>query len=1114
MPNWIEAIRGCGLTFVGKHMFGESYELYETLHSWQGIKLGKYLIIPAPLELFDAISESADSFRRFEDEVISPYYFRLKGDWSWNLYIVFVVPDMTCITADRLTLIQRGKRFGKKSVISFDQLADKLPMAKIPDSLGGSAAGNPLQDWQQQLASEGLLFCLEDFRSQPVKSYVEMGARSGHAPIEPAAASTPVVRPVGPLAALDFGNAFRPHVLANVPPLQFTQVNLLAGPNGMGKTSVLESIELAFTGSIQRNLLADRHAEESWNGRVFFQADGEAPFLGTPQQEEKRQRETAYYRHKVSPRAHSQLNSAFHQYNYFSSEAVHQFCFGSAGKVDYRAAFARVIFGEQLERYEQCWRQHVEEFRKLGRKLNEDCQELAADLQSKFSEGVQDSELLKGRAHAQLQQVSKWMRQSMFSYPVPEEGSSLTEIEQWLHHMKPLLHELDIASEPFARQEPPDISTIQQLNEQEQAGKASLSGLQAQFAELKRQLEKLPSSSEWEETVRLRWNEFSRLRGEQDAFLRLSERLKELSYLIDQRDSRLARERIEERILSLESALSLLSDVDNLYGHLTAHPLTDTDITGLRARLRALETSRALTQEALNQASEQAEKLKEQTGRLQKLLAELKATARLALQLQPNPSHCPLCGHDHETTQVLTQAIDSSLQANDNELTERLTEIEQDKIKLEAIDSEYRRLRHALKLLEQLAEAREYLLDRRDIEEASALDSGSGLQAVQHVLIRIRERIDSHTRSLIDMRRQAQALDERGITISSIRELKELLGDALLAPYLPLEDSELTGALQLSALFKQGLDDLLEKVEMARLDYAAVQDRARQTEVQRQALTDQIESLSTQEQQLKLRLHRIGECRRACSRLEELNVRLPDHQSWNEWRLTFQKLMLAAEELEQALEPLVLVERKAQEVAELMNRLEVANVKKERCDRAVRVLSELRSLTDYGDDFVRSNFEAISRLFVALHAPNEFEGLEWTADNRIEAKRRGSGAPCALYQMSTGQRTSVLLAIFFIMHLVMESAPQFLLLDEPVANLDELNVLGLLDFLRQLTITRGTQLFFTTANPQIATLFRRKFSFLEDRFRVFHLRRDVEGPVSVHIQHFKPYQEKPVALTH
>ncbi|MFD0715696.1 hypothetical protein [Paenibacillus sp. GCM10027626] len=1112
MRDWIEAIRGCGLTLIEKHAFDETLVLYETSHRWRDIVLGHYLLIPASLELIADITESVESFRGFEDEIVSPFYFRLRGDWSWNLYIVFVVPDMSGLSAERLSIIQRGKRFGKKLVVTFEQLSEKLPMAKIPERLGGAAAGDPLADWQNQLAPAGLMFCLDDFKTQSLRNYLEDSDHAEDVPLERISSPIPVAKPIGPIAALEFGGEFRPHVLANTPPLRFTQVNLLSGPNGMGKTSVLEGIELAFTGSIQRNLLVDRNGDESWNGSIWFADGDEEPFQGTPNSEEKKQREIAYYKHKVGPRGQSLLNSAFHQYNYFSSEAVHQFCFSQAGKVDYRDAFARVIFGEQLERFEQCWKQYLAEFQRQARSLSKEQGELTADIHNKNNEGIQDSELLQERAHAQLQQIHKWMKHCLLSYPIPDGNASLDEIGQWLQHLKPLLHELDIASAPFMNRVLPEINTIDGLNKQEQAVAASLKDVQIRLSELRQQLARIPDRAGLEQTVQQRWAIFQALREEQDKLAKLSSRLSELSYLVEQRDSRRARLQLHERISSLESAVRLLADADNLYGHLAAHPLMDADISELRTRLDDLEANRLVVQAFVEEAAEQAARLKERTGKLQKLVAELKATAEQVLHLHPDQSECPLCGHDHETAQVLKDAIDSRLQADNNELTQLLTDMEQNKLKLQGIDFDRQKLRHELSRQEQLAAARTYLLNRSDIEETKSLDSSSSLQAVQNVLIRIRQQIGDQTSLLNELRRQAQALDEQGITVSSISELEDLLADPLLASSIHGEQTERQSK-ELLGTLKQEQDRIAEKVEAARGEYATVQDLAGQAEQNRQALSDQIDNLSQQERQYRLLMNHMDEMRQTCSRLNELNVRLPNRQSWSEWKLYLQKLLLAADELSQVLEPLVLVEQKEREVSDLVSELNEVAVKLERCNRAIHVLSALKSLTEYGDDFVRSNFDAISRLFVALHAPNEFEGLEWTADNKIEARRRGSGAKCAIHQMSTGQRTSVYLAIFFIMHLVMDSAPQFLLLDEPVAHMDELNVLGLLDFLRQLTITRGTQIFFTTANQQIATLFRRKFSFLERKFRVFHLRREVEGPMNIHIQHFTPYQENPVTAT-
>ena len=61
-------------------------------------------------------------------------------------------------------------------------------------------------------------------------------------------------------------------------------------------------------------------------------------------------------------------------------------------------------------------------------------------------------------------------------------------------------------------------------------------------------------------------------------------------------------------------------------------------------------------------------------------------------------------------------------------------------------------------------------------------------------------------------------------------------------------------------------------------------------------------------------------------------------------------------------------------------------------------------------------------------------------------------------------------------------APNIIILDESVANLDDLHLLNMLDILRQLTI-KGTQIFFTTANESVAKLFKRKIGFMQDELK-------------------------------
>lgn len=113
--------------------------------------------------------------------------------------------------------------------------------------------------------------------------------------------------------------------------------------------------------------------------------------------------------------------------------------------------------------------------------------------------------------------------------------------------------------------------------------------------------------------------------------------------------------------------------------------------------------------------------------------------------------------------------------------------------------------------------------------------------------------------------------------------------------------------------------------------------------------------------------------------------------------------------------------------------------------------------------------------------------------------------------MSTGQRVSFALAVMFSSFISANKAPRFLLLDEPVANMDDLHLLNLIDILRELAL-KGTQIIFTTANAEVAGIFRRKFSFFGHEFNYFDITRENNGFACIKALEFSPDKEEGVLL--
>jgi exonuclease SbcC len=142
--------------------------------------------------------------------------------------------------------------------------------------------------------------------------------------------------------------------------------------------------------------------------------------------------------------------------------------------------------------------------------------------------------------------------------------------------------------------------------------------------------------------------------------------------------------------------------------------------------------------------------------------------------------------------------------------------------------------------------------------------------------------------------------------------------------------------------------------------------------------------------------------------------------------------------------------------------------------------------SDHLEQFFSSNLEDVSDVFRTIHMPNEFARLEY--DNHLELITK-TGKRRALTEISTGQRSALALSIFISLNRRLRRGPDILMFDDPVANVDDLNLLSFLDFLRLFIVKEQKQIFFATSNTRVSALFKRKFDFLGDDFKFWELYR-------------------------
>jgi hypothetical protein len=135
---------------------------------------------------------------------------------------------------------------------------------------------------------------------------------------------------------------------------------------------------------------------------------------------------------------------------------------------------------------------------------------------------------------------------------------------------------------------------------------------------------------------------------------------------------------------------------------------------------------------------------------------------------------------------------------------------------------------------------------------------------------------------------------------------------------------------------------------------------------------------------------------------------------------------------------------------------------------------------------LQQNRVMIESIFMRIHSPHEFVGL----GSAFSSLRRIGGEEAELNQISTGQRAAFALSIFLAQNSRLVGAPPVMLIDDPIAHIDDFNALSFLDYLRDLAISGRRQIFFATANDKIASLFERKFDFLGDDFSEIRLDRN------------------------
>jgi hypothetical protein len=447
---------------------------------------------------------------------------------------------------------------------------------------------------------------------------------------------------------------------------------------------------------------------------------------------------------------------------------------------------------------------------------------------------------------------------------------------------------------------------------------------------------------------------------------------------------------------------------------------------------------------------------------LSSLQQRLRSTATEIIEHTGDITHCPLCRAKYSEAQ-LKKKLDLAAQGFVTEESDRL------RSELQAAEALHQ---------ERVAELRAL----RTLQHHAKADGNTLVDAAIRDVTKDREEVDT-LRSEFEMTCAALLAQEKeGWTFERLIELASAAG--ISEPTITLDhlDSVRSAIRNEQKLLLDAIQTLESDGEKTRgrvaeigityeLTNPSAAQLARAISERRRAAEDRRRAVVALREQLGLQgLSSATELESRLREAQDLAVRL--------------RTALATEEQDSDV-----IARESKLLNDAIAEIEGTRVKLKRVDNAEAVIQELLSQQSerfLAEVVLRENATQIASTFGKIHAPNEFDLI---VNGGLSIVRRGSGK-VDLDEMSSGQRAAYALSLFLAMNGRLRTGPKLLLFDDPVAHIDDINTLSLLDHLRDIALSGQRQIFFATADSKIGALFGRKFRFLGERFKQIELTRD------------------------
>ena len=985
-------------------------------------------------DLRDDLLVTAGHLHDYQNRLLGASYFdsKAKPDLRWNHYLYFVTssPGFDHPHLLAKTAVESDREYARKLVITETELDRILADPTFAAEPSSGLPPDALSLWTEALEKHDLEFIVDDTLKVPaiIRSIVEGERRPVLRP--------PVVPELDPaersassdfLASIDI-REFRKYPLKKH--FDFGAVNLVLGVNGVGKTSLFEAIEYLFCGKTLR--AGSVLAHTSIAGRLATSGLTLRTSTATSQAALRSRHLIWYGKSEVRTLT---LDDSFSKFNFLDTDAAVRL---SVEKSQERIVedISQLLLGAEASKV-------LDRFQRVSGQLDDSRRKLETDItlrDARRSQSAEKLRLLRDTPRESGPLFSDLLRilQSTGWRRLPDDKNQAEQLGALIQSALvsvAVLKSTDVLT--------PNTTSVTELN-------AAIKGLIEAETALNRLLRENAARRRDDANAKVRLQQLEKRTAALDGLspvvaagaIGLHRKREALEQQLSDQTSSLAAAEA-----GIASAPSLVSRRRQMVARAVAES-TET-VRAASDRIDAAKTALA--------TFESAQSL------LSSLRQRLRSNAQEIIGHTGDRTHCPLCAAQYtesELKRILDQGVAGVVTA------------ESDRLRSELNDAESA---HQARVSELTA--------LRTLQ--SYIRTGpakTSVEAAISFVISERVRLAALSSELDGVRSALQAHEEKGWTSERLMELASNAG---------LDESEISGA-GIANVREATIGEQKQLVEtISRLAAEAEAERLRLTEI---ASTYSLGTTNATElAQAVSERKRLCEDRRAAIAALEDHITPTTLGSTSELEAQLREAQGLAVKLRAALaqeqQHSEAIQRESKLMDDAVAEIQGLRVQLRRVDSARAVLEDLVSRQSgqvLTATVLQENAAKIASTFAKIHAPNEFDLV---ANGGLRIVRRG-GASVGLDEMSSGQRSAYAISLFLAMNERLSLGPRVVLFDDPVAHVDDINTLSLLDHLRDIALTGRRQIFFATADSKIGALFGRKFRFLGERFKEIELTRE------------------------